>query len=1193
MIKRLFQSSTNRLFFGAIICLLSATVWLFLPKKQALNPKQFQENFIELSAELSRYLDVAIKEEDKITSIEENPRFVLFIYTEDSLTFWNTNKVPVSNYLEDENGINGLQFRSNGWYFFQSKRSLNKIYTAGFQLISNYSYKNEFLPKEYNKQLSSSDFEISKGAIKNYLAIKNKEGETLFYIGQKTSKTNDSNIGLYLFFTLGISCLIAAAYSISKNYEMHRWLFMIGLISVRLLLFSVDWQSIFPQQEFASPSLFAINEWFGSYWDLTLNILVLIILFKLLFHNLLLIKQRWMVWWLTLLLFVYWAFVLRLTYGIVVNSTIPLQLENVQTINGFTISTFLLLGWIALAFVQLMRKLLIEVRAFEISLSLYSAYFFLASFLFTITHLIWNDFPLYTLTVPLQLYFTLFLFRNQKSTNGVLSLTVIILSIFVISNLSILETANKLKDKETRKFLANQIAVEQDINVELDFNAVGKKLASDPIIASLLQGNRPFNSLADFSNRLEKKYFKGNWESYDIIINLYDSAEVSMVSSDAPYLSYWTDIIKRQGEPSQLDNNVIFLNDNAEGYTYLIRFQIVLSDVKGTLIIGLKSKRLPEEIGFPRLLLTENTKVFSSLENYSIARYSDGKLLKHYGDYNFPTDSRSLPLPKTNSGFFDFENHNHYVFKKSEKTAFVLSLSNPTWWDELTAFAYVFCFWGLIFLIQYLLFSNSNSVVFINTLAFKIQFVLITLVVIALILFGVGSGIFIRGQYQNFNDRIINEKLQSVDREIEEKVIGYQYFSREINGAFLENQLNRLSTIYATDLNLYDPSGYLIASSRPKLFFNGLLSEQMNPEALKNIQQLRKSLFSHREAIGQLSYISAYQPVFNGTGALLGFINLQHFGRQHDNEAQNQELIIAIFDVFLLLFLLSLFVAILVSNWLTSPLKILNDSVMSIRFGEKNEKIDYRGTDEIGKIIDAYNQKLDDLEKAAEQLAQSERESAWREMAKQVAHEIKNPLTPMKLGIQHLMRIRASETPNYQEKVDKLLPSLIEQIDSLTTIANEFSNFAKLPKPERATFDFVSLLSHINSLFENETDISIQFHTSLNNCDYFGDKTQWTQVFNNLIKNAIEATQGQTERRIEIGIEQRNLDLFISISDNGSGIEEGELNKIFIPHFTTKTSGSGIGLSLVKQIVEQHDGKISCTSTVNIGTRFEIILPKK
>jgi nitrogen fixation/metabolism regulation signal transduction histidine kinase len=223
-------------------------------------------------------------------------------------------------------------------------------------------------------------------------------------------------------------------------------------------------------------------------------------------------------------------------------------------------------------------------------------------------------------------------------------------------------------------------------------------------------------------------------------------------------------------------------------------------------------------------------------------------------------------------------------------------------------------------------------------------------------------------------------------------------------------------------------------------------------------------------------------------------------------------------------------------------------------------------------------------------LAKSERESAWRDMAKQVAHEIKNPLTPMKLSIQQMMRVFEKENPAAKEKVDRLANSLIEQIDGLTRIANEFSNFAKMPSPLLEKVELVDIIKNVISIFEQE-GVAIKFESSDNIIELQADKDQLIRAINNLLQNSIQAFDSKKDGVIRISIEVGDDFCKISIKDNGKGIPADRQNKVFVPYFTTKSTGTGIGLSITKQIIENHNGKIYFESQENKGTIFFVELP--
>ncbi|MCX8486167.1 MAG: ATP-binding protein, partial [Crocinitomicaceae bacterium] len=401
----------------------------------------------------------------------------------------------------------------------------------------------------------------------------------------------------------------------------------------------------------------------------------------------------------------------------------------------------------------------------------------------------------------------------------------------------------------------------------------------------------------------------------------------------------------------------------------------------------------------------------------------------------------------------------------------------------------------------------------------------------------------------------------------------------------------KISSIFHTDLNIYDKNGLLVASSRPKIFDLGLISEQMNPLALAELQLKNKSSFSHSEEIGKLSFISSYLPIYNENRKEIGYVNLQHFGQQQEYENQIDTFVTSIINVFILLLALSVIIGLMVSNWLIEPLNILKKHMSNIQFGKENKHINYQQKDEIGAIVQAYNDKLDELKIAAQKLASTERESAWREMAQQIAHEIKNPLTPMKLSIQHLLRSYDPKNEEGEKQLNRVLHSIIEQIDGLARIANEFSDFAKMPEPIFQRENMVEMIEKVVHLYENEGQIAFQFDKPSHAVFVNVDRNLLTQVMVNLLQNAQQALSGIDQGKIRGTISVVDHQCLVEVIDNGCGISSEEVDRIFTPHFTTKSSGSGIGLSLVKQIVEKHGGMISFESKENEGTTFRLALP--
>jgi len=279
-----------------------------------------------------------------------------------------------------------------------------------------------------------------------------------------------------------------------------------------------------------------------------------------------------------------------------------------------------------------------------------------------------------------------------------------------------------------------------------------------------------------------------------------------------------------------------------------------------------------------------------------------------------------------------------------------------------------------------------------------------------------------------------------------------------------------------------------------------------------------------------------------------------------------------------------------ISRFVTRSIETIRVKIGQTGLLKKNEKIYLNNaTKEIDSLVNSYNKMIDDLEDSAERLAKTEREQAWQEMAKQVAHEIKNPLTPMRLTVQSFQKNSGLKSEDEKLKLNDFCEILIEQIDTMSNVATSFSDFATLPKTQLEKTDLVEATKKVVEIFEQN---NITLDTSNENIFVKLDKEQWIRVMTNLIKNSIQAIPYDRESNIQIKITESSKKVKIVVSDNGLGVSAKNREKIFEPKFTTKSDGMGLGLGIVRSIINSHRGKISYKSKNNKGTDFTISLPK-
>lgn len=391
------------------------------------------------------------------------------------------------------------------------------------------------------------------------------------------------------------------------------------------------------------------------------------------------------------------------------------------------------------------------------------------------------------------------------------------------------------------------------------------------------------------------------------------------------------------------------------------------------------------------------------------------------------------------------------------------------------------------------------------------------------------------------------------------------------------------------DIHVYGLNGELLASSSPVLFNSGLLSRRMSPEALFN----QEHTIVCYEQIASRPYLVSYIPFHNGSFVTIGYIAVPYFLSEQYRNAQIDALLARLLPPYIIVLLLALFFAFAAAKSMTAPISMLTDRMRHFEIGAKNNHIDYPYHDELGALVERYNVLVDRVEESAEQLAKAERESAWRTMARQIAHEINNPLTPMKLSVQKLQLKRG--TDQFDAYFEKTTQMLISEIDNLAHIAQSFSTFAKQPEVVTAEVDVAEKLSHVITLQRaNDEQIPIRYVGADSGVMVLADKEQISQVFVNIIRNAIQALEEQKDGDIIVTLNALYSDreMQISISDNGPGIPADVQEKIFRPNFTTKSNGNGLGLAISKRIVEGSGGRIEF-ETSDKGTTFFIYLRKK
>lgn len=440
-----------------------------------------------------------------------------------------------------------------------------------------------------------------------------------------------------------------------------------------------------------------------------------------------------------------------------------------------------------------------------------------------------------------------------------------------------------------------------------------------------------------------------------------------------------------------------------------------------------------------------------------------------------------------------------------------------------------------------------------------------------------------------------NERLERKEENIRES-INYAIkkttypVTTETMPLIFKEEIYEIAAIHKLQINLYDLDGGLIKSSRAT-FETDSLTKCLSADVLNALSNTVEHRFVSKTVENDEVFLSSYTYITDKKFKPLAILNLPYLENDDFLNKELDEFLERLAYAYLVMLIIAISLAYFLSKYITKSLKTISDKMNEIRLEKQNKKIDIESSsEEIAALVKSYNSMIDQLEESAVKLATSEREQAWREMAKQVAHEIKNPLTPMRLTVQSFQRKFDPNDEHIHQKVEEYSKTLIQQIDTMSSIASAFSNFAKMPAQQNEMLNVVEITRLALDIFSEDY---IVFISDRKDIKAKFDRTQLIRVITNLVKNGIQAIPDEQEdKRIVVRVSEENNHVVIEVSDNGIGISEENSQKIFEPKFTTKSSGMGLGLGMVKNIVETYHGSITFTSQKNEGTVFKVTFPK-
>ena len=771
---------------------------------------------------------------------------------------------------------------------------------------------------------------------------------------------------------------------------------------------------------------------------------------------------------------------------------------------------------------------------------------------------------------------------------------------------------NQLKTEELsqREFFASSLMIEPDSDVKVQLSDAESGLNKDlPIFVSL---GFQENKTEEFENTLQQQYFSTLLESFDVTIFGYN-AEGSVISTNKSADFGSLNALYFSDGGIQVTQQFYLINERRLSGTYIGKFSVFNdSALQATYFILVSPSSTRTKGRLTDVLKNSPSREILNRNRYSYAVYSGKTLSKHYGEYNYPL-VLNWPVNAKSEMEYSEPNYHHIIREDFYGNLIVVSRSKESWVVGSIQFT-LFLFGGIFFTIlfyswlwleqrlklkvnpKYWQRQNQSGVNMLFSERFlreswfisrRLQIYIIWLLIS---IFGIVL-------YTTINYFTIN----NTERQREELLVKVNQIANRISGqSNLDALVNQyevgliydMADSYQTDINLYDAFGQLIVSTNSRLFKEQYRSIYMNPLAYEQFHSQASSTFVLNEKISELEYISAYSVINDNRLNVRGFVNLPYYSNRVDLYRQISSYLVTIVNVFAILFALVYIITQIISTRITQPLLLIRDEISHMKLGVRNQPIAWSRNDEVGLLVSEYNKMIDALDISLNKLAEVERQGAWREMAKQVAHEIKNPLTPMRLSLQHLEYAMSRKDDNIQEKTKKTIQLLIRQIDSLSSMAEEFSSFAKMPEPKMEITNFIEVLQDAVLLMEREMGYSIKCEIPETEIKMNADPHQLGRVFNNLFKNAIQALSDERPAKVKVSVEMGSTNFTVVVSDNGKGIPKELHDKIFSPNFSTKNSGMGLGLAISKKIVEQFGGTISFVSEENKGTTFTLVFPK-
>ena len=1110
---------------------------------------------------------------------------------------------------------------TNGYYEFIKKTirldSNTFIATSLIPIKNNYFFENDYIQNTF-----AADEDISKYYQIDFdsgIPIVNSHGKPLFNI-DKIDETAMPIMSVWegilkaiaiFFFMIFINYFIIDL-SDKKGFKFGFALLWIAVILIRTLSYIFPFPFNFRQFELFNPQIFASSTLHPSLGAVIINALLALWVTKFVryrynFKESFFTSEKYnkIFSYACFVFFIIASFyIFGLVRAVVVDSSIPFNVVDFFDLNIYTIAGFFAISVIILVYYNLSYVLLVTTE--KVTISLWMKMLITIAVSLLVMFILPNTYTFYfrIFVIVWLAGYIAYMHYNIYDLESRLVRSPYFLFWIIFYTFSATFLMKEDDDMEQTK-ITNIVERLFSRPFELEGNLFA--LSVEELNTNFLSNNNTFDFRDSLRNKaIKDSVYKNNVSGYlnNFEVDFYTFDRNGNKLYNANNLSQQTlDQFIDSSNINLETKNLFYYDTDSTSGTFLYRKVILAEDNSDTVYfyIHLKPRRKGDN-DFYLTLLSQNDALRNLYMQYHIAVYINGKIAEESSQYDFPDTITTHKLPEGKLVSQINISGNKYWYKTSDNRVISIIKKNGIIYEFVALFSYLLLFTVLFILIisllHFLIEGRFKRKIILPRIQLSLRTQIYTSIIfVSLFSFVIIGGATISFYILNFEkdnrerlSRVITRFTKQIELEVNNKypTAISTVSDSEINKT-ISDEVHKLAIVSNENINFYDINGKIVATSQPYIYNRKILSDLMNPVAYNEMFVNNNKDFYYKEAIGNFTYLSGYMPLFVNNEKV-GFLNIPFLNIQNSLTQNISSFITVIVSIIALVFMLAGILSMFLTQRILHSFAIIKDKMRKINLGEENEEIVWNKDDEIGDLLKEYNQMLRNLNTSANKLARSEREGAWSEMARQVAHEIKNPLTPMKLNLQFLIKMAESDQQISPQLTKRIAELLIEQIDQLALIASDFSQFANITNVRLERFQLSDVLQKLTDMHSLNENIKIVYKQS--GIDYVHlDKTQVNRLFSNLIKNAIEAGGESENATIEIVSQNFGENVVVSIHDYGVGISKEQAAKIFVPNFTTKSSGTGLGLAISKVIVENGKGRIWFESIPNIGTTFYVSFP--